>query len=86
MEEYGLGRPLILVLKVELSGGNTGVLDVRRGQNLRELAIGFCVEHALDAGKFADPLEKHLSQKMAEQTQQSDGRARYSTCQAISAL
>jgi hypothetical protein len=84
MEGYGSGRQLILVLKVELSCGKTEVLDVRRGQNLRELAIGFCLEHALDAGKFADPLEKHLSQKMAQQRQQSDGRARYSTCQAIS--
>jgi len=86
MEGYGLDTPLILVLKVELSGGKTGLLDVRRGQNLRELALGFCVEHALDAGKVADPLEKHLSQKMAEHRQKRDGRARYSTCQAISAL
>jgi len=51
---------LLLVLNVELGDGKTGTIEVRHGQNLRELALDFCAEHRLDADKVVDPLQKHL--------------------------
>jgi hypothetical protein len=63
LDVYG---KLLLVLKVELGGGKTGTIKVRKGQNVRQLALHFCAEHALDTGKVADALEKHLQSKLKE--------------------
>jgi len=63
LDAYG---KLLLVLKVELGGGKTGTIKVRKGQNVRQLALHFCAEHALDTGKVADALEKHLQSKLKE--------------------
>jgi hypothetical protein len=57
---------LLLVLQVELGGGRTGAIEVREGHTLRELALDFCVAHALDPARVADSLERHLQRKMAE--------------------
>jgi hypothetical protein len=57
---------LLLVLQVELGGGRTGAIEVREGHSLRELALDFCVAHALDPARVADSLERHLQRKMAE--------------------
>ena len=57
---------LLLVLQVELGGGLTGAIEVREGHTLRELALDFCVAHALDPARVADSLERHLQRKMAE--------------------
>jgi hypothetical protein len=51
---------LLLVLNVELGDGKTGTIEVRHGQNLRELALDFCAEHRLDVDKVVGPLQKHL--------------------------
>ena len=66
IDAYG---KLLLVLKVELGDGKTGTIEVFQGQNLRELVLDFCAEHALDAGKVADALEKLLQSKLAQLAQ-----------------
>ena len=53
-----------MVVKVELGGGKTGAIEVRKEQNLHELALNFCSENALEVDNFADPLEKHLERKL----------------------
>jgi hypothetical protein len=63
LDTYG---KLLLVLKVELGEGKTGTIKVRKGQNVRQLALHFCALHALDTGKVADALEKHLQSKLKE--------------------
>lgn len=55
----GIEQPTVLVTTVDIGGGKSDKIEIRRGDDPADLARAFCERHGLPEGVLA-PLTEHL--------------------------